>query len=190
LGLLFLYILICLEDRKNPMFLQTRIVEGGGTFRTVKFRTLVPDAELVLQKALKNNPALRTEWEAHYKLKKDPRITKVGQFLRKTSLDEIPQLLNVLRGSMSLVGPRPLPAYHHQELPERVRFLRDKVTPGYHRPVASIGPERSRYRRHGKMGSLLCTQRVRLAGYRDYCANLQGRIRWSWSVLGNYGFKG
>ncbi len=128
--MLLLYVLIWLEDRKNPMFLQPRIGRGGGTFRTAKFRTMVPDAEGVLQKALKKDPKLRTEWLTHYKLKKDPRITKVGNVLRKTSLDEIPQLLNVLRGTMSLVGPRPLPAYHFQKLPERVRFLRNKVQPG------------------------------------------------------------
>lgn len=128
--MLFLYALIWLEDRKNPIFLQPRIGRGGSTFSTVKFRTMVPDAEKVLQHALKKDPALRKEWETHFKLKKDPRITKVGHLLRKTSLDEIPQLLNVLRGSMSLVGPRPLPAYHHLDLSEQVRFLRDKVRPG------------------------------------------------------------
>lgn len=128
--MLMLYILIWLEDRKNPVFLQPRIGRTGGVFRTVKFRTMVPDAERVLQKALRKDPALRAEWETHFKLKKDPRITKVGNFLRKTSLDEIPQLLNVLRGTMSLVGPRPLPAYHFDDLPEQVRFLRDKVQPG------------------------------------------------------------
>jgi Undecaprenyl-phosphate galactose phosphotransferase WbaP len=127
-----LYVLIWLEDRANPVFLHPRVGREGGTFRTVKFRTMVPDAERVLQKALKKDAALRAraEWEQHFKLKKDPRITKVGNFLRKTSLDEIPQLLNVLRGTMSLVGPRPLPAYHFQDLPEQVRFLRDKVQPG------------------------------------------------------------
>lgn len=125
-----LYIAIWLEDRNNPLFLQPRIGRGGGTFRTAKFRTMVPNAEQVLQKALKKDPALRAEWETHFKLKNDPRITKVGSFLRKTSLDEIPQLLNVLRGSMSLVGPRPLPAYHFRDLPDRVCFLRDKVQPG------------------------------------------------------------
>ncbi|HEY5653422.1 MAG TPA: exopolysaccharide biosynthesis polyprenyl glycosylphosphotransferase [Pontiella sp.] len=128
--MLLLYVLIWLEDRKNPMFMQPRLGRNGQIFDTAKFRTMVPDAERVLKRALKKDPALRAEWEAHYKLKKDPRITKVGAFLRKTSLDEIPQLLNVLNGTMSLVGPRPLPAYHFQDLPEQVRFLRNKVRPG------------------------------------------------------------
>ncbi len=128
--MMLLYLLIWLEDRHNPIFLQRRVGMGGGLFRTAKFRTMVPDAENVLQQALKKDPALRAEWEANFKLKKDPRITKVGIFLRKTSLDEIPQLLNVLKGTMSLVGPRPLPAYHFNELSEQVRFLRHKVQPG------------------------------------------------------------
>lgn len=128
--MVLLYILIWLEDRKNPIFLQSRVGKGGKNFNAIKFRTMVPDAEKVLQRALKKDPVLRQEWETHFKLKKDPRITKVGNFLRKTSLDEIPQLLNVLDGTMSLVGPRPLPAYHFQELPERVQFLRNKVLPG------------------------------------------------------------
>jgi Undecaprenyl-phosphate galactose phosphotransferase WbaP len=128
--MLLLYGLIWLEDRKNPIFLQPRMGLTGGTFRTVKFRTMVPHAEQVLEEALQKDAALRTEWETYYKLKTDPRITRIGNFLRKTSLDEIPQLLNVLRGTMSLVGPRPLPAYHFEGLSEQVRFLRDKVHPG------------------------------------------------------------
>ncbi len=128
--MIFLYVLIWLEDQQNPMFMQSRIGRGGKMFRTAKFRTMVPNAELVLKKALEKNPELRAEWNAHYKLKKDPRITKVGRVLRKTSLDEIPQLLNVLRGTMSLVGPRPLPEYHFQDLPKQVQLLRNKVRPG------------------------------------------------------------
>jgi Undecaprenyl-phosphate galactose phosphotransferase WbaP len=123
-------LLIWLEDRKNPFFFQPRVGRGGGIFRTAKFRTMVPDAENVLQQALEKDPVLRDEWETNFKLKSDPRITRVGHFLRKTSLDEIPQLLNVLRGTMSLVGPRPLPSYHFDDLPEPVRFLRHKVRPG------------------------------------------------------------
>ena len=125
-----LCIAIWLEDRGNPIFLQSRLGRGGKVFRTVKFRTMVPNAERVLKRALKRDPALRAEWETHFKLKKDPRITKVGWFLRRTSLDELPQLFNVMAGTMSLVGPRPLPEYHFRDLPERVQFLRDKVYPG------------------------------------------------------------
>lgn len=122
--------LIWLEDRHDPLFRQKRVGMYGDSFSTLKFRTMVPDAERVLQQALEENAELREEWGTHYKLKNDPRITRVGRFLRKTSLDELPQLINVIRGEMSLVGPRPLPAYHHGELPAQVRHLRDRVRPG------------------------------------------------------------
>ena len=122
--------LIWLEDRRSPFYAQTRLGVGGRTFPAHKLRTMVPDAETVLQKALEADDALRAEWEEHFKLERDPRITRVGSFLRKTSLDELPQLWNVMMGEMSLVGPRPLPAYHHEELPRRVRDLRDRVRPG------------------------------------------------------------
>jgi Undecaprenyl-phosphate galactose phosphotransferase WbaP len=126
----FVYVLIWLEDRKNPLFLQPRVGRGGKTFRAAKFRTMVPNAERVLEESLKKDESLRAEWEKNFKLKKDPRITRVGRFLRKTSLDEIPQLVNVLDGTMSLVGPRPLPEYHFTELSPQVRSLRNKVRPG------------------------------------------------------------
>jgi Undecaprenyl-phosphate galactose phosphotransferase WbaP len=129
-----LYLTICaliwMEDRQSPIFKQVRIGQGGTKFDTLKFRTMVPDAEKVLEQALKKDDALRAEWEAHCKLLNDPRITKVGKILRKTSLDEIPQLINVLRGQMSLVGPRPLPGYHYDQLPQSVRHLRERVKPG------------------------------------------------------------
>lgn len=121
---------IWLEDRGDPIFRQTRIGQGGSRFDTLKFRTMVPDAERVLEEALSNDPTLREEWERDCKLRKDPRITRVGQILRKTSLDEIPQLVNVLRGEMSLVGPRPLPHYHYKKLPDDVQKLRERVKPG------------------------------------------------------------
>lgn len=123
-------LLVWLSDFRSPFFLQKRLGLRKKTFNTIKFRTMVPDAERVLSRALKQDVALRAEWEENFKLRKDPRITWVGKFLRKTSLDEIPQLINVLFGEMSLVGPRPLPAYHHEELPLRVRQLREKVKPG------------------------------------------------------------
>ncbi len=122
--------LIWLEDRTSPVFKQRRIGQGGAVFETLKFRTMVPDAETVLKQKLEEDPDLRAEWEKSFKLKKDPRITRMGKFLRKTSLDEIPQLINVLRGEMSLIGPRPLPRYHYDQLSESVLKLRKRVKPG------------------------------------------------------------
>lgn len=127
---LVLAAVVWLEDRASPFFGQERIGEDGRTFRAWKLRTMVPDADAVLQRALDADPVLRDEWEQFYKLEKDPRITRVGHVLRRTSLDELPQLYNVLTGKMSLVGPRPLPRYHHEDLPERVRQLRERVRPG------------------------------------------------------------
>ncbi len=121
---------IWLEDRANPVFLQKRVGLNGSLFNTWKFRTMLPNAEEVLRRTLQTNPELRAEWEANYKLRRDPRITRVGTFLRKTSFDELPQLINVLLGDMSLVGPRPLPAYHYQQLSEQVQRLRERVRPG------------------------------------------------------------
>ena len=123
-------LLVWLQDRAHPLFLQDRLGAGGRPFRTWKFRTMRPDAEEALRRELDRDPELREEWERHFKLRVDPRITPLGRLLRQTSLDELPQLVNVLRGEMSLVGPRPLPAYHVEELPERVRALRARVRPG------------------------------------------------------------
>lgn len=122
--------LIWLEDRHSPIFKQKRIGQEAVTFDTLKFRTMVMDAEAVLEQKLAEDPKLRAEWEHDCKLRKDPRITRVGRFLRRTSLDEIPQLINVLKGDMSLIGPRPLPNYHHDRLPPSVRKLRERVKPG------------------------------------------------------------
>jgi len=94
---------------KGPaLYSQQRVGKSGVPFRAWKFRTMVQNADEVLRRELKSNPSLRAEWELNFKLKDDPRVTAVGRFLRKTSLDELPQLWNVLRGEMSLVGPRPI----------------------------------------------------------------------------------
>jgi Undecaprenyl-phosphate galactose phosphotransferase WbaP len=127
---LVLMLLLWLQDFHSPVYAQERIGKKNQRFKAYKLRTMVPDAEAVLQQKLEEDPALKAEWEAHYKLKKDPRITLIGNILRRTSLDELPQLWCVLIGTMALVGPRPLPAYHHEELLDRTRRLRVKVRPG------------------------------------------------------------
>lgn len=95
-------------DGHNPFFIQKRVGRGGRVFNIIKMRTMVPDAGRMLERHLKEDETARVEWEATQKLKDDPRITLVGGFLRKTSMDELPQLWNVLKGDMSLVGPRPI----------------------------------------------------------------------------------
>jgi Undecaprenyl-phosphate galactose phosphotransferase WbaP len=96
-------------DSPGPIFyLQTRIGQGGKPFKAWKFRTMVPNAARSLQDYLDKHPELRDSWEKDRKLRRDPRVTRIGSFLRRTSLDELPQLWNILRGEMSLVGPRPI----------------------------------------------------------------------------------
>jgi Undecaprenyl-phosphate galactose phosphotransferase WbaP len=96
-------------DSPGPIFYsQTRIGQGGLPFRAWKFRTMVQQADYALKDYLEKHPDLREAWERDQKLRYDPRVTRVGRFLRRTSLDELPQLWNILRGEMSLVGPRPI----------------------------------------------------------------------------------
>lgn len=125
-----LALLIWLEDRCRPFFVQDRLGVGGKMFRTWKFRTMSPDAEEILRQRCEMDEAFKNEWETDCKMEDDPRVTRIGRILRKTSLDEIPQLINVLKGEMSLVGPRPLPRYHYEQLPQKVRDLRERVRPG------------------------------------------------------------
>ena len=105
---LILALAIRLDSRGPVFYRQRRIGRGGREIRIFKFRTMVQNADEVLKKVLERNPELRAEWDEDHKLKNDPRVTRVGHFLRKMSLDELPQLFNILRGEMSFVGPRPL----------------------------------------------------------------------------------
>jgi len=107
--LIFLIGLIIKLDSKGPIFFRhERIGKDGKKIKVFKFRTMYKDAQERLAQILENDEEARKEWDAFFKLKNDPRITKVGHFLRKTSLDELPQIFNVLKGEMSFVGPRPV----------------------------------------------------------------------------------
>jgi exopolysaccharide biosynthesis polyprenyl glycosylphosphotransferase len=105
--LLLIALIVWAGDGKPPIYRHMRIGRDGRRFGCLKFRSMVVDGDAVLAAHLSANPQARAEWAASHKLTDDPRITPIGQVLRKTSLDELPQLWNVLRGAMSLVGPRP-----------------------------------------------------------------------------------
>ncbi|MFB2892598.1 sugar transferase [Aerosakkonemataceae cyanobacterium BLCC-F50] len=105
---LLLALLIAIISPGPIFYLQTRIGKNHRPFKCIKFRTMVTNADEVLQDMLARHPELRQEYADNFKLKNDPRITWIGKFLRVTSLDEFPQFLNVLKGEMSVVGPRPL----------------------------------------------------------------------------------
>jgi exopolysaccharide production protein ExoY len=99
---------VFLQDGGPVVFAHRRIGRGGRYFYCLKFRSMAIDAEQRLADLLADDPVARAEWEKDHKLRDDPRVTRLGAFLRRTSLDELPQLFNVLRGDMSLVGPRPI----------------------------------------------------------------------------------
>ena len=106
---------IVLETRGPVLFGHIRIGKGNTRFRLLKFRSMVTDSNAVLARHLEAHPDHRTEWLERHKLRNDPRVTRVGRVLRRFSLDELPQLINVLRGEMSMVGPRPIV---EQEIPK------------------------------------------------------------------------
>lgn len=109
--------LMVARDGGRPFYTQMRVGLGGRAFRMWKLRTMVADADARMEDYLASHPEARLEWDSTQKLKADPRITKLGRFLRKSSLDELPQLWNVLRGDMSLVGPRPMMINQQQMYP-------------------------------------------------------------------------
>ncbi len=106
--LLIVTIMVAVENHGHVIFAHKRVGKNGILFPCYKFQSMVPNAQEKLKAYLAQNPSARKEWEETFKLTNDPRITKLGAFLRKTSLDELPQLWNVIKGDMSLVGPRPI----------------------------------------------------------------------------------
>jgi Undecaprenyl-phosphate galactose phosphotransferase WbaP len=127
--LLAVAVLIRVDSPGPAFYSQRRLGAGERYFRCWKFRTMRLDAERALEECLSDDPDLRAEWEKDHKLRNDPRITKIGRFLRETSLDELPQLWNVLRGEMSLVGPRPIVDAEVPKYSEMYELYK-RVTPG------------------------------------------------------------
>ncbi len=106
--LILIAAIVFFSDFGPVVFAQTRIGRDGRPFRCYKFRSMAVNAQALLEKLLFTDPVARAEWQADHKLRNDPRITPIGNFLRKSSVDELPQLFNVLKGDMSIVGPRPI----------------------------------------------------------------------------------
>ncbi|MBK6717079.1 MAG: sugar transferase [Burkholderiales bacterium] len=127
--MLVVTLLIWRSDGAPILFGHYRVGQHGRLFRCLKFRSMYRNSEQMLRDLLAKDPAARAEWERDHKLLNDPRVTPIGNFLRRTSLDELPQLFNVLRGEMSLVGPRPITV---AELPRygQVRWHYLSVRPG------------------------------------------------------------
>jgi len=117
------------QDGGPAFYGHTRIGKDGKSFKCWKFRSMVMNSQEILKELLEKDPAARTEFEQTFKLKNDPRITKIGHFLRKSSLDEIPQLFNVLRGEMSLVGPRPVVEAERGYYADKIHYY-TSVKPG------------------------------------------------------------
>lgn len=127
--LLILTVMVAIDNHGKVFFAHKRVGKNGKSFYCYKFQSMVPNATDVLKVYLAKNPKARKEWEESFKLTNDPRVTKLGSFLRKTSLDELPQLWNVIRGDMSLVGPRPIV---DDEISKYGKFIREyyMVLPG------------------------------------------------------------
>lgn len=141
---------ICTGDFKSVLYSQERIGKNGKIFRLHKFRTMVYNADDILADWLKNNPEKRDEYYRDRKIDNDPRITKVGKLLRKTSLDEFPQFLNVLVGQMSMIGPRPVVLDEAENYGKnKEKFL--SVRPGLTGYWASNGRSNVSYKERMKM---------------------------------------
>jgi len=130
--MLFIAATIKLTAGGAIFFGHERIGRGGRRFCCYKFRTMYPDAERRLKEILKSCPEKRREWEKRHKLKNDPRVTPIGKFLRKSSLDELPQFWNVLKGDLSVVGPRPIVEdeleRHFREKADKILSIRPGIT--------------------------------------------------------------
>ena len=144
------------KDFSSIFYSQIRIGKDGKEFKLYKFRSMIPNADEVLKELIKKDP-YKTEWKNNQKLSKDPRITKMGNILRKTSLDELPQLLSIIKGDMSFIGPRPL-----------VRGELDAHS-GNHKIYESVKPGLSGWWACNGRSNLTYEERLNLEYY--YCNN-------------------
>ncbi|MEX1250645.1 MAG: sugar transferase [Hyphomonas sp.] len=127
--LLVVGLLIRLQDNQKALYSQPRWGRNGETFQCFKLRSMVPDAAERLDALLASSPEAKREWDLTQKLTNDPRITPLGKFIRATSIDELPQLLNIIRGEMSFVGPRPIPLYERSKYGDGFEYY-CRVRPG------------------------------------------------------------
>ncbi|HEY3695981.1 sugar transferase [Phenylobacterium sp.] len=151
-------VLIKLEDGGPVLFRHKRVGLGGRPFYCFKFRTMRVDAETYLAALLASDPRAREEWERDHKLRDDPRVTAVGQFLRKSSLDEVPQIINLLRGDMSVVGPRPIVEGEIAKYGWRYKHY-NAVKPGLTGLWQVSGRSNVRYRRRVAMDVLYASRK-------------------------------
>jgi len=122
LPILLIVAVLVARDGHAPLYCQERVGMGGQVFKIWKFRTMIPNAEQKLKELISSDREIAREWQSHQKLKNDPRITRIGHLLRKTSIDELPQLWNVIMGDMSLVGPRPMMTDQKDMYPGKAYF--------------------------------------------------------------------
>lgn len=146
------------KDNGPIFFVQERIGKKGKIFKMYKFRTMVVGAEDILNKHIKEQTEIGKEYVEHKKIKNDPRITKVGKFLRATSLDEFPQFINVLKGQMSLVGPRPYLPREKEDMGEYYDYI-VKMKPGVTGPWQVAGRNKLEFKDRLELDKEYCDRR-------------------------------
>ncbi len=149
---------IVLENKLKIFFVQERIGKNGKIFKMYKYRTMLVNAEEILSKHIEAKDELGKEYLEHKKIKSDPRITKIGKFLRRTSLDEFPQFINVLKGEMSLVGPRPYLPMEKEDMGEYYDYI-IQMKPGITGPWQVAGRNNLEFEDRLKLDKEYCNKR-------------------------------
>ena len=171
--LLVIALAVKLETRGPALFRQARCGGGSRSFMALKFRTMHVDAEARLTEMLAANAELRLEYDRHHKLRDDPRVTRVGRILRRTSLDELPQLWNVLTGDMSLIGPRPYMPHELVPYPS-ARSAIARVSPGITGLWQVSGRHRTTFEDRLQLRHRLCRGLFASAGHGHSAADDDG----------------